>query len=490
MTDEIDRESTSIERQGKAQDRRAGFEHVDDLVFTSSATRLARRKKGLMVLLGVIVLAAILALVFWPSGKARRNESDGRAKAESEASSSEAGEVVLAPDALATIGIETEGVTERPAIAPLKFTGAVEANAEREQVVVPLVSGRIAAVYAALGQRVARGNVLATIESQQIAELRGQLLEARSKLALTVANVERVRLSANRAGVISAKAKLDLAEKTLDRQRRLLELGAGSLKEVQAAEAEYKTAKAEYDFQSSIAITREIQQAENEREAARVSVERLRQALLALGASPDSSKANAIVPVTSPVSGTVIERGINPGAGVKEGDRLFTIADISTVWVIGNVPEAQVNSLRVGTPAEIKSAGLGETVLTGRITFIDPKLNEETRTARVRVEVPNPGERLKVGMFVEVGFQTGTTTTNELAVPEQAIQRIGDRTVVFIPEENEAGHFQVRDVRAGELIEGYRRIISGLALGDRVVTKGSFTLKSQLLKGQFKEDKD
>ena len=447
--------------------------------------RFSHRKRVLIVL-GALVLAAAVALVFWARGGADMNDSDEKRK--TEAASKEANEVVVAPEALSTIGIEIEGVTERPAIAMLKFTGAVEANAEREQIVVPLVSGRVAAVYAVLGQRVVRGSVLASIESQQIAELRGQLLEAGSKLTLATSNVQRALQSANRAGVISAKAKLDLAEKTLDRKRRLFDLGAGSLKDVQVAEAEYKTAKAEYDFQSNIAIAREIQEAENGREAARVSVQRLRQSLVALGANPDNPKANANVPVTSPISGVVIKREVNAGAGVQEGHPLFTIADISTVWVIANVPESQVNSLRVGAPAEVKSAGLGENTVSGRLTYIDPQLNEETRTARVRVEVPNPGEKLKVGMFVEVGFQTGTSAGNELVIPEVAIRRIGERTVVFIPEENEPGHFQVRDVRIGGVVEGFRRITGGLTLGERVVTKGSFTLKSQLLKGTFGED--
>ena len=447
--------------------------------------RVSHRKR-VLILLGALVLIAAIALVFWARGRADKDDSDEKKK--TEAASNDTNEVALAPEALSAMGIEIEGVTQRPAIAMLKFTGAVDANAEREQIVVPLVSGRVAAVYAVLGQRVARGGVLASIESQQIAELRGQLLEARSKLTLATANVQRALQSANRAGVISAKAKLDLAEKTLDRKRRLFGLGAGSLKDVQAAEAEYTTAKAEYDFQSNIAIAREIQEAENGREAARVSVERLRQSLVALGGNPDNPNANANVSVTSPISGVVIKREVNAGAGIQEGHPLFTIADISTVWVIANVPESQVNSIRVGTSAEVRSAGLGETALRGRLTYIGPQLNEETRTARVRVEVPNPGEKLKVGMFVEVGFQTGVSAGNELVIPEVAIQRIGERTVVFIPEENEPGHFQVRDVQIGGVVEGYRRIISGLTVGERVVTKGSFTLKSQLLKGTFGGD--
>jgi membrane fusion protein, heavy metal efflux system len=146
----------------------------------------------------------------------------------------------------------------------------------------------------------------------------------------------------------------------------------------------------------------------------------------------------------------------------------------------------------VGTPAEIRSAALGQNVIAGRVTYIDTTLNEETRTGRVRVEIDNPGERLKVGMFVEVGFRAGVAgddsgATSELVIPDEAVQRIGDRTVVFIPKEGEQGHFEVREVEVGSMVDGYRRVLGGLALGERVVSKGSFTLKTQLMKGEMGE---
>ena len=194
----------------------------------------------------------------------------------------------------------------------------------------------------------------------------------------------------------------------------------------------------------------------------------------------------------APVSGKVTERSVNAGAGIEAGKPIFTISNISTVWVIANVPEGQVNALRVGTPAEVQSATIGEDGIAGRITYIDTTLNEETRTGRVRVEIANPGERLKIGMFVEVRFQTGaagddSASVDELVVPDEAVQRIGDRAVVFVPKEGEEGHFEVREVELGGSVEGFLRVISGLATGDRVVTKGSFTLKTQLLKGEMGE---
>lgn len=456
---------------------------------SGTSTDPPRRHRRLPLIIAAgLALIVVLAFLLWPRGKEEGNAGKKEPAAETK---EEENEVVLAPEALEAAGIETAEVTERAATEQLVVSGSVEANAEREQLITPLTSGRVATVNVSLGQQVGRGSVLATIESPQVAELRGQLLEARSKLSLASANATRVRQTANRAGVISAKAKLDLAEKELTRQRRLHEIGAGSLKEVQAAEAAYETAKAEYDYQANVAISREVQTAESEREAARVTVERLRQSLVALGADPDQLRANAALAITAPIAGVIIKREVNPGAGVKEGDKLFTIADLNTVWVIANVPEAQVNHLRVGSPAEIRTPALGEDALSGRVSYIDAQLNEDTRTARVRVVVGNTGQRLKVGMFVEVNFQARTNAgapATELAVPSAAVQRIGERTVVFVAEDDEPGHFQVRDVEVGGEGGGFRRVISGLKVGETVVIKGGFALKSQLLKGQLEED--
>ena len=140
----------------------------------------------------------------------------------------------------------------------------------------------------------------------------------------------------------------------------------------------------------------------------------------------------------------------------------------------------------------MRSAALGSGAVSGRVNYIDQQLNEETRTGRVRIDVANTGERLKVGMFVEVGFQTsaageGTTGGTELVIPSEAVQRIGERTIVFVPKD-EPGHFEVRDVEVGGEVGEYRRILSGLKLGEKVVTKGSFTLKTQKMKGELGEE--
>ena len=234
--------TSSIEEKGASRQESARQAARQDS--NEGPARFALRALRLPAMIAGLILIVLLAFWLWPREKDEKEGSKGTAAAVE----GESNEVALTPEAMKIAGIEIGQVTERPAVALLSVAGAVEANAEREQTIVPLVSGRVATVSASLGQRVARGSALATLESPQVAELRGQLLEAKSKLSLATANVERVRQAANRASVISAKAKLDLAERNLTRQRRLFELGAGSAKEVQAAEAEYATAKAEYDL--------------------------------------------------------------------------------------------------------------------------------------------------------------------------------------------------------------------------------------------------
>jgi len=465
----------------------------DSLGSTDGVTQKSpRRNLIIIVVVAIVALAAIVTFVLWSrSRQTRPQPSSNEAKQGENKDSSEPNEVVISPEALKAAGIEVVGVTQRPAVALQTVTGAVETNQQQTQQVTPLVGGRVERVNVVLGDRVKTGMVLATIASPEVAEMRGKLREAQTKLQLAQRNLQRVQRAENRVGVLSAKAKLDETEATLRRTRRLIELGVGAGKDLVAAEAAYKTAKAEYDFQSNISLNREVQEAQAEADMARAEVSHLEQSLQAMGASTSSAGAStALITVRAPTNGAITERFVNPGSGIESGKPLFAIANLSTVWVIASVPETQIGSLHNGTPAEIRSSGLGDTAIAGRVSYIDPQINQETHTARVRVEVGNAGERLKPGMFVEVGFQAGTgkATGEELVIPSEAVQKIGDRAVVFIPDEKEPGHFKVRDVELGAEVGGFLRVLSGLTLEDKVVTKGSFTLKAQLLKSQLGED--
>lgn len=460
---------------------------------TTSADR-RRRLPAWAIALSIIGVVVVLTLVFILSKRSGKDETAVAVKTETgeENHTGESTEVKLDPEMLEAAGIEIETVTQRPAIALLKTTGAIETNPQQTQAVTPLVGGRVENMNVRVGDQVRQGDLLAVIASPEIAEMHGKLHEAETRLALAERNLARVTRAENRVAVLQAQAKLDEAEATLKRTRRLIELGAGAGKDLIAAEAAYKTAKADHDFQSNISLNKEIQEARAEAETASVDVKHIHDQMRALGvnlAAHDRDKNHSLdtskVPVYAPASGMITERPVNPGAGIQSGTTLFVLSNLATVFAIANVPEAQMPLIRVGTTAEVTSTALGGRPIIAHVTYIDPQLSEDTRTGRVRLEVPNPNGVLRAGMFVEVGFQTGTgeTTGEELVVPAIAIQRIGEKTVVFLPKENEPGAFEVREVEIGGEVEEYTRILSGLKLGEKVVTKGSFTLKTQLQKG-------
>lgn len=446
----------------------------------------------------IFLAAAIALIIALGAYLLTGNRGDGQIESQTEHADEhgeEGNEVELSPEAMKAAGIDIVSVTERPAVALLRVTGTVEADQQQTQQVTPLVAGRVERVNVVLGDSVRAGSVLAVISSPEVAEMHGKLHEAETRLMLAEQNLERVQKSENRVALLQARARLDQAETTLRRTQKLIELGAGAGKDLVAAETEYKTAKAEYDYQSNITVNREVQMVRAEVETSRVEVSHLRNSLRALGAEVEDDRHNnrhdiSTIALVAPVSGRVTERLVNAGAGIEAGRPLFTISNISSVWVIANVPEAQVGLLQTGAKAEVRVASIEQESVVGEITYIDPILNEETRTARVRIEMANPREQLKVGMFVEVSFETAATGKEsamayELVIPDEAIQRTGERAIVFIPKEDEPGHFEVRDVDVGGVVDGLRQVKSGLSAGDRVVTKGSFTLKTQLLKNRM-----
>lgn len=445
------------------------------------------------LIVGLIAVAGLAWII------SNRSKTDEKAvvvekKEEPGHSEEETGrEVKLTPEMVESAGIETETVTQRPAISKLFVTGAVELNPERTEMATPLVGGRIERVYYGVGDNVQKGAVLAIISSPQLAQMHGKLHEAKTRYELAVRNLSRVQKAENRSAVLQAKARLDEADATLKRTKKLIELGAGAGKDLITAETAYRTAKADYDFQTNIALNRELQEAKAEVETSRVDLRHISDEMRSLGVpvetegDDDHKKDTSLVSVRAPLSGVITERKYNAGAGVEAATPIFAISNLSTVYVIANVPESNISKLNVGAIAEIRSPNIGN--LNGHVSYIDPQLDETTRTARVRVEVPNSNGKLRAGMFTEVGFYAGTTaaTGEELAVRSSAIQREGDKTIVFIPKEDEPGAYEVREVEIGGEAEGYTIILKGLEIGEKVVTKGSFVLRTQLAKGDLGE---
>lgn len=457
-----------------------------------------------LVVIGLVTLGSVLAIWTYKKPTLSANNST---ESHTEGHADEHGdhhdehkenptELELSEETLTAANIEIIEVTEQEMTASLKVTATVEANEMQLQQASTLVSGRVEKINVVLGDYVKTGSIIAVIASPQIAQIHGKMHEAETKLALAQRNLQRIEKAENRVAVLTAKAKLNEAEKSLKRVQRLVELQAGAEKDLIAAETAHQTAKAEYDFQSNIALNREIAEAKADIETAEVELSHIRDEMRAYGVPlsdeehVDHKTDTSLIPLRAPISGTIVERMINAGAGIEIGKPLFTIADLSNIWVIANVAESQLNQIEIGSKAEIKAAILGEEKLTGKVTYIDPRLNEETRTAKVRIELSNPKNKLNLGMFVEVNFLIANANSKKIiAIPSEAIQQIEQRTMVFIPKNDKPGHFEIREIELGnETSNGYRQVISGLEKGEKVVSKGSFALKTQLLKGELGED--
>jgi RND family efflux transporter MFP subunit len=308
----------------------------------------------------------------------------------------------------------------------------VTSNAYRETKVNSLVGGIVRQVRPELGAQVARGEILAVIFSNELAE-------AQMKY-------------------VSMQAMFQADHQKLTRTQRLVEIGAASRQELEEVTAIH------------------------EGHATEVAAARQRLLLLGLTADQvsrlqDASHVVSEVLVASPANGTILARGINPGQVVGAGQELFTVTDLSTVWVIGDLYEKDFATVRVGTPAAIVLPATPANPLRGRVAYVDPRVDPATRTAKVRVEVPNPGGTLRLGMFVQMTFQGGAGERRAL-VPRSAVQSIGNRTVVYVPTDEE-GHFLEKVVTLGSPAGDAVQVLDGVKPGDRVVTEGSFFLRAE-----------
>ncbi len=175
-------------------------------------------------------------------------------------------------------------------------------------------------------------------------------------------------------------------------------------------------------------------------------------------------------------SGSVVDRKVTQGQYVNAGDTLFTVADLSQVWIKADVYEDQLPQIRRGQEVEITSEALPNRTLHGHVDFIEPQANQQTRTVPVHVHVGNPGMRLLPGMFVSASFIT-RTPGESIVVPRSAVLDTGTRKIVYLARPN--GVFEAREVAVGTASDDLYPVTSGLARGDKVVLSGNFLIDSQ-----------
>jgi RND family efflux transporter MFP subunit len=339
----------------------------------------------------------------------------------------------LTPEAIQRAGIVLAPVSAGRDGSVLRLPGVVQPNAYKQVVITPVVAGRVTRVLAELGQSVRRGQPLAEIFSPELAEAETRF--------------------------VSARAELDAHERELRRTEKLVEIGSASRQELERLHAEH-TGK----------LTA-VESAKSRLELLGLSTS----AIAGLGPGKD---VGAVTRVSAPMPGVVTERAANTGLNVDPGAKLFTIVDLSTVWVVADLYEKDFSRVRVGASAGITTKASPDTALHGKVSYIDPQLNPETRTAKVRVEVSNAKQELRLGMFADVTIDSAGQGAIAM-IPRAAVQNVGDRTVVYLADAKQAGRFIEREVRLGDRSGSDVAILSGLRPGDQVVADGSFNVRAE-----------
>lgn len=376
----------------------------------------------------IVAVAAVGAAVasMAPGIVAPREEAKREAKA-----GDDHGGLKLSPQEIERAGIQVERVERADYAIAVQAIGTVAPDRNRFARVTVPVAGRVLKVAVDLGAEVKAGDVLATLESPELAEAR----------TLNQQN----------------RTERDLAQLNYDRSEKLVVDGGIAQKDLLRARSDLERAKAAL-------LASEAK-------------------LATLGASVNAADgaSSATLAVIAPLSGTVVERTAVLGEYAQAYQALFTVADLSKVWVETNLYDRDLGTVGVGSPAKVAVAAFPGRFFSGQVTYVGYIIDKDTRTAVARVEVPNLENQLRPGMFANVEIDT-KSRRSAVRVPENAVVLLQGQMTAFIADDD---GFEARPVELGERQGGMVAITFGIEPGDKVVTSGVFALKARLLKSQI-----
>jgi cobalt-zinc-cadmium efflux system membrane fusion protein len=369
----------------------------------------------------------------------------------------EPGEVRLSAALQQTAGLQLAAVESRNIPLTIRANGRLVADEEKTHKAGALVDGRVIKVFVNVGDRVQKGQVLARIHSHDIHESRSTFLKAKLELA---------RLQTQHA----------FAQRNRDRIARLRALKAASQEQLDHAENEVNNAAAT------------IQTVKLEIERARQHLEEF---LEVSAEDPAGHKPGEFdhdddtAPVKAPAAGIIISRSITAGSVVKPGDDLFVISDLSSLWMLAAIPEETLGRIRTGMAAQVFVRAFDDRPFQGILTRIGDQLDPATRTIQARIVLANPRGDLKPEMYATAELAAGGTG-EALYVPQEALQEMNGHAIVFVASAPDK--FHARPVETGARAGGSIAILSGLSAGDKVVSRGAFLLKSEMLKSTLTEE--
>lgn len=337
--------------------------------------------------------------------------------------------LVLSAEEVERAAIKVEKLELQAQAVQVVVTATIQANQDRLAHVAPRMAGRIIKVSANLGDKVKLGQALAVLDSIELGDARSSYLQAVSESEVAQAGFERAR---------RLNADNIIPEKDFLRTR-----------------AEYEKARA----------------------ALRAAGDKLRM----MGVVPEKLQGSAF-PLTAPIAGIIIEKKAVLGELAQPDSSLFTVADLSKLWIESDLFDKDIGKIKLGAKADVTVSAYPGVVFKGRLTYISSMMNKETRTIKARVEVPNLDGRLKPEMFASVAINTEGAGAKVFIVPVDAVLLLQGIPTVFVAEK---GGFEPRAVEVGERAQGYIVLKSGVATGDSVVVSGAYALKARLLKSQI-----
>jgi cobalt-zinc-cadmium efflux system membrane fusion protein len=331
--------------------------------------------------------------------------------------------------ATAAISVKTAGAVHMDTF--IRMPGEVKFNEDRTAHVTPRVDGIVQAVQANLGATVKKGEELAVIASAAISDQRSQLAAAQKRVAYA-------------RGVY-------LTEKEL--------------------------------WESRISARQDFAKAEQELQEAEIEVRNAQQKLQALGATGTSAGPFNKLVLRAPFDGLIVDKHIALGESVGAETRVFTVSDLSTVWAEVVVPAKDLEIVRVGTQAILRSTA-SEAVATGKVSFVSALIGEQTRSARARVVLKNPQLAWRPGLFVNVDIVTGAAEVG-VAVEREALQHVDGRQIVYRKVD---GGFIAQPVTVGRSDGRMVEVLNGLQAGQQYAAANSFTIKAEQGKGAAGHD--
>ncbi|NOT56734.1 MAG: efflux RND transporter periplasmic adaptor subunit [Deltaproteobacteria bacterium] len=349
--------------------------------------------------------------------------------------------LTLSAEAQREAGITLAEATGGELEQTLNLPGALTLNADTVLHIVPRVAGIVQRVNKTLGDEVKPGEVLAVIESRELAETKAAYLAAKQRLALaqaTLASAEELKAKRILPGLEYLATKREFANAEIELQTVTHKLHALGLTAAEIA---------------------------------------------ALSRAQDNSASFAVYELRAPAAGTIIEKHITLGEVVENNSDVFVMANLSTIWANVTVYAQDTPRINVGQTVHLSAEGFSPET-TGKIAYISPLVDEATRTATARVLVLNPDKRWKPGVFVTARIVLAQESVRTL-VPNDAIQTVNNTPIIFVPEDHA---FEPRPVTVGRINSTHSQILAGLEPGDRYVMNGAFVLKAELGKGEGGHD--